>query len=222
MALPQALRRIFAVTSFIPFLAFALCAAGGVPYFLAARFSTGTFLALSSIFCFAVTLVMGARTSAKVWHVLRPGRFDAASTAALVALFIAALYFMILRPHPLRLAEAPPYNNTRNWKLPTGSRIGYSEFDAPAGIAVKPEPIVFLNGGPGFGNAHVGREAYGSFAVDGFRLILDDQVGSGRAIETKSNLFHELVRRVVPHFLQSGTVKRSRTRWYVLFVSSTS
>lgn len=179
MALPQTLRRIFAVSIFILFVAFALCAAGGVPYLLAARFSTVTFLALSSIFCFAVLLLMGAWISAKIWHALRPGHFAVVSTGTLVALFIAALYFIILRPHPLRLAEAPPYNNTRNWQLSTGSRIAYSEFDPPTGIAVKPEPIVFLHGGPGLRNAPFDREAYGSFAADGFRVILYDQVGSG-------------------------------------------
>jgi pimeloyl-ACP methyl ester carboxylesterase len=179
MALPKTLRRIFAVTIFILFVALALCAAGVVPYFLAVRISTIPYLAVSSVFCFAVLLLLGGWISAKVWQAARPGRFATVSTAVLVALFAAALYFVILRPHPLRLAETLPYNDTKNWQLSTGSRIAYSEFDPAAGIPVKPEPIVFLHGGPGLRNAPFDREAYGSFAADGFRVILYDQVGSG-------------------------------------------
>lgn len=179
MALAKPLRRTLAILVFVLFLAVALCAAALIPYFLAAHFASIWFLALSSVFFFTVITWCGAWLSAKVWRALQPARFRFRSTGISAVLFVAALYALILRPHPPRLAETNPYDDTRYWQLPTGSRIAYSEFDPSPGVPVKPDPIVFLHGGPGLRNAPFDRDAYSSFAANGFRVILYDQVGSG-------------------------------------------
>ena len=179
MALAKPLRRTLAILVFVLFLAVALCAAALIPYFLAAHFASIWFLALSSVFFFTVITWCGAWLSAKVWRALQPARFRFRSTGISAVLFVAALYALILRPHPPRLAETNPYDDTRYWQLPTGSRIAYSEFDPSPGVPVKPDPIVFLHGGPGLRNAPFDRDAYSSFAANGFRVILWDQVGSG-------------------------------------------
>jgi hypothetical protein len=67
----------------------------------------------------------------------------------------------------------------RYWQLPTGSVIAYSEYDPPQGVAVKPEAVVYLHGGPGARQAPFDQQIYGSFAANGFRVFLYDQAGSG-------------------------------------------
>jgi len=72
-----------------------------------------------------------------------------------------------------------PRANTQYWNLSTGSHIAYSVYDPPAGMPVKPEPIVFVHGGPGFRAFDTDHAFYSQFTQDGFRVYLFDQVGSG-------------------------------------------
>jgi pimeloyl-ACP methyl ester carboxylesterase len=173
------LRRGIVVLIFAATLAAALCAAALVPYFLASRLASIYLLAFSSILSFAVTAWLGARICATAWRTSRSKRFAAVSSGLLTMVFVIALYLLILRPTPLRLAEAPRFANTRYWQLSTGSRIAYTEYDPPAGATLKPEPIVFVHGGPGLRQAPFDAEFYGGFANDGFRVVLYDQAGSG-------------------------------------------
>lgn len=173
------LRRGIAVVVFAATVVAALCAAGLVPYFLAARLTSIAFLAACSILSFAVIAWLGTRICSMVWRTLRPARFATISSGLLTTLFVVALYLLILRPTPLQLAETRPFENTHYWQLSTGSRIAYSEYDPPAGASMKPEPIVFLHGGPGLRQAQFDQEFYGGFAADGFRVVLYDQAGSG-------------------------------------------
>jgi proline iminopeptidase len=46
-------------------------------------------------------------------------------------------------------------------------------------VAVKPEVIVYLHGGPGVRQATFDQQIYGGFASQGFRVFLFDQAGSG-------------------------------------------
>jgi proline iminopeptidase len=75
--------------------------------------------------------------------------------------------------------DTVPFDNTRYWQLPTGSRIAYSEYDPPAGVAARPDPIVFLHGGPGMRTGQFDLDFYSPFAAHGFRVYLFDQAGSG-------------------------------------------
>jgi len=89
------------------------------------------------------------------------------------------LYSEILRPLPGHSESAKPPANTHYWQLATGSHIAYWVYDPPAGVAVKPEPIVFLHGGPGLHVTANSHRFYSQFARDGFRVFLFDQAGSG-------------------------------------------
>jgi len=172
-------RRAAALIVFVIFLAAAICAAGLVPYALAAQTASIIILTLSSTLSFTLVVWAGARIAAAIWPASKPSGFATWSTGILAALFVVSLYVIVLRPVSLRLSERQPYANTRYWQLPTGSRIAYSEFDPPASMTVKPYPIVFLHGGPGVVQAPFDQEIYGSFAADGFRVLLFDQAGSG-------------------------------------------
>ena len=97
----------------------------------------------------------------------------------LAVAFLAWLYVGVLRPSDSHFAEVVPYANTKYWELPTGSVIAYNEYDPPQGVAVKPQAIVYLHGGPGLRQAPFDQEIYGSFATSGFRVFLYDQAGSG-------------------------------------------
>jgi proline iminopeptidase len=112
-----------------------------------------------------------------VWGALRGAR--ASQAAGLLTLaFAVSLYWLLLKPAP-DPGNPPPFATTRYWQLPTGSRIAYSEFDPPPGMAVKPDPIVYLHGGPGVRQAPFDQAIYGSLSKEGFRVFLYDQAGSG-------------------------------------------
>jgi proline iminopeptidase len=96
----------------------------------------------------------------------------------LAVVFAVSLYWLLLKPTP-DPGTPPTFANTRYWQLPTDSRIAYSEIDPPPGMAVNPNPIVFIHGGPGVRQAPFDQAIYGSLSKEGFRVFLYDQAGSG-------------------------------------------
>jgi pimeloyl-ACP methyl ester carboxylesterase len=156
----------------------ALCVAIWLPYFLARWLSNIPLLALMSVLSFFLVAWGGARVGARVWGAQRGDRFAAQTAGVMTLAFAVALYWLILRPAP-DPGNPPPFANTRYWQLPTGSRIAYSEFDPPPGMAVQPDPVVFLHGGPGVRQAPFDQSIYGSLSKEGFRVFLYDQAGSG-------------------------------------------
>jgi proline iminopeptidase len=96
------------------------------------------------------------------------------------ASFAVALFVAVLRPTP----EVPITTfgaSARFWQLPTGSQIAYYDYDPPADVSLKPEPILFLHGGPGFAISPFERSFFKQFAADGYRVYLFDQAGSGQS-----------------------------------------
>jgi pimeloyl-ACP methyl ester carboxylesterase len=148
------------------------------PYFLAVRTANIPLLAISSVCSFALITYAGTKLALFCW---RTNRRKLAGTIAglLTITFLLWLYVAVLRPTGSHFAEVVPYANTKYWQLPTGSLIAYSEYDPPQGIAVKPEAIVYLHGGPGVRQGPFDQDIYGSFAASGFRVFLYDQAGSG-------------------------------------------
>ncbi len=101
-----------------------------------------------------------------------------AVTATSTVLVLAGLVLALL---PLRDPVVPPtpVAGQAVWELPTGSRIAYVR--VPAVGPRRPDPVVFLHGGPGVADM-VGDAAYfGQLARDGFDVWVYDQVGVGRS-----------------------------------------
>lgn len=157
----------------------ALIAAILAPYYLSIYVAQTALLVLSGIATFAAVAWLGMRLCAALWRSHGPVRFASMSSGVLTGAFSVALYLLVLRPNPLHFTEVIPVAGTRYWQLPTGSRIAYLEYEPPAGVAVKPDPVVFLHGGPGLRFAPFDGDFYGKFAADGFRVYLYDQAGSG-------------------------------------------
>ncbi|MGP4095523.1 alpha/beta fold hydrolase [Nonomuraea sp. KM90] len=67
----------------------------------------------------------------------------------------------------------------RSWRLSTGSELAYVRV-APKRVT-RPEPVVFLHGGPGVGDLAGDSAFYGRLAADGFRVYVYDQLGAGRS-----------------------------------------
>jgi proline iminopeptidase len=65
------------------------------------------------------------------------------------------------------------------WELPTGSRIAYVK--VPAAGPRRPDPIVFLHGGPGVADMAGDAAYFGQLARDGFDVWVYDQLGVGRS-----------------------------------------
>ena len=172
-------RRALAVILLLLVLAAALCAAGLLPYFFAAWFASILLLGLSAICAFALVSWGGGWLVAVVWHTKKRTKFANIFSTALTAVFVLGLYFAVLRPTHSQRADTVSFENTQYWQLPTGSRIAYSEYDPPAGIAVNPDPIVFLHGGPGMRVGPWDHELLSPLAAYGFRVVLFDQAGSG-------------------------------------------
>jgi proline iminopeptidase len=127
--------------------------------------------------CF-VSMYWVSSLSARLWKPAStqlPLRFSAAITV----LFAVAVWLAVLRPLGYPHVAPVARTNTQYWQLSTGSRIAYSVYEPPAGVAVRPEPIVFLHGGPGVMAFDSDHNFYRQFARDGFKVYLFDQAGSG-------------------------------------------
>jgi len=172
------LRTIAVIIALLAVVA-ALIAGVLAPYYLSTDIAQTSLLTLTALVTFAVIAWLGLRLCAALWRTNRPARLAAMTSGVLTVAFLIALYLLILRPTPPRYTDVIPADHAKSWRLSTGSVISYQEFLPPAGMAVKPDPIVFIHGGPGARFAPFDSEAYGSFAADGFRVYLYDQAGSG-------------------------------------------
>jgi pimeloyl-ACP methyl ester carboxylesterase len=172
------LARAAAAIFLIVAVAAAACVAILLPYFLAKWSAIIPLLAFVSVLsCFLVVWV-GARVSSRLWGAEDGAQFATQAAGVLTLVFAVSFYWLILKP---TADPGPPHplENIRYWQLPTGSRIAYREIDPPAGMAVKPDSVVYLHGGPGAREGHFDQSIYGSLASDGFRVFLYDQAGSG-------------------------------------------
>lgn len=171
-------RRVAAVLIFLVAVAAALAAALLTPYFLAAWVTNIRLLAVSAVASFALLTWAGTKLALSCWGARR-GRFAATMSGLFTIIFIGCLYVGVLRPSGSHFAAVIPYANTKYWQLPTGSVIAYSEYDPPAGVALKTDAVVYLHGGPGVRQGPFDQDIYGRFAGNGFRVFLYDQAGSG-------------------------------------------
>ena len=169
------------IAGIVAILAALAAAVAGIlaPYLLSAHVAKTSVLALLAVVTFGAIAWLGMRFCAGLWRTISPARFATLTSGALTVVFIAVLYLLVLRSTPLHFTEVKPAEGARYWHLPTGSTISYQEFLPPANVAVRPEPIVFLHGGPGLRFMPFDSDAYGGFAADGFRVYLYDQAGSG-------------------------------------------
>ncbi|GAA1639655.1 hypothetical protein GCM10009733_041010 [Nonomuraea maheshkhaliensis] len=83
-----------------------------------------------------------------------------------------------LRPSAVPAAPAKVAGQ-REWRLETGSRLAYVRV-SPRRVT-RPEPVVFLHGGPGVGDLAGDSAFLGKLAADGFRVYVYDQLGAGRS-----------------------------------------
>ena len=173
------LLRITAVIVGLLTLAAALAAGILAPYCFSVRVATVSLLTLIAIASFGAIAWLGMRLCAALWRTQNPARFATLTSSALTFVFVGALYLLVLRPTPLHFTEVKPAEGAHYWHLPTGSTISYQEFLPPANIAIKPDPIVFIHGGPGLRFMQFDSIAYGGYAAEGFRVYLYDQAGSG-------------------------------------------
>ena len=172
------LARAMAAVLLLVAVAAAPCAAILLPYFLARWLANIPLLVFVSILsCFSIVWV-GARVCSGLWDARGGARFATQTAAVWAFVFAVALYWLILKP---TADPGPPHplENIRYWQLSTGSRIAYTEIDPPAGTSAKPNPVVYLHGGPGARQGHFDQSIYGSLATEGFRVFLYDQAGSG-------------------------------------------
>lgn len=176
--IPVGLSRALAAIFLLITVAAAPCVAILLAYFFARWLANIPLLtAIAVISCFSI-LWTGSRLSAHLWGAQSTARFAMQAAGVVTVVFGISLYWLILKPTP-DPGNPPPFANTRYWKLSTGSRIAYSEIDPPAGMAVQPDPLVYLHGGPGVRQGPFDQEFYGSLAREGFRVFLFDQAGSG-------------------------------------------
>jgi proline iminopeptidase len=171
-------KRLAAVLILLLTATSALVAGLLAPYFLATWMSNILLLTVSAAACFALFAWAGTSLALYCWGTGRR-RVAATLSGLLTILFLGWLYLGVLRPSASHFSQVVPYANTRYWQLPTGSVIAYSEYDPPAGAAVRPDAIVYLHGGPGVRQGPFDQDIYGSFAANGFPVFLYDQAGSG-------------------------------------------
>lgn len=89
------------------------------------------------------------------------------------------LLLLIFLPRSYPLPTATIRTNVQYWDLSTGSHIGYT-FISGKGIR-KPEPVIFINGGPGGYISDNAISLRAKLSDDGFDLYFYDQIGSGQS-----------------------------------------
>jgi len=97
----------------------------------------------------------------------------------ILLLFSAILLLEVFIPRTYNVPHIQKREGTQYWDLPTGSRIGYTLISAK-GI-IKPNPIIFLQGGPGGFISDRNIKILAPLAEDGYNVYLYDQVGSGHS-----------------------------------------
>ncbi len=167
---------------------------------------TGLLMAVAVLIFFAGSWLT-CTTVARLWRGTHP-KMPLAVSLVCSALFAVAILGLVLRPGQYAHPVPPARANTQYWILPSGSHIAYSVYIPPAGMPVKPDPIVFLHGGPGYRATDHDHAFYSQFANDGFKVYLFDQAGSGLRIDcprgptTPSNVLlatsRKSVSRLVP------------------------
>ena len=176
--MPRLWARVASVLVVLVSLIAALAAAFLASYWLAAWVESAGVLSVVAVLVFALVAGAGITFAARLWGPPINASRRWVAVTLLTVVFTTSLYVVLLRP-VARVPSVIPYGDTRYWRLPTGSRVAYSEIDPPQGVAVRPLPIVFVHGGPGLRQAPFDQRAYGAFAADGFRVFLYDQAGSG-------------------------------------------
>ena len=171
-------RRAAALLVFLIAVAMAFTAGLLAPYYLAAYTTNISLLAFGAVASFALLTWLGTQFALVIWASGKK-KYAVVASGILTAAFLGWLYVYILRPAGTHFDQVVPYANTKYWQLQTGSLIGYSEFDPPGGVPIKPEAVVYLHGGPGVRQGPFDQDAYGTFAAYGFRVFLFDQAGSG-------------------------------------------
>ncbi|MFI7127261.1 alpha/beta hydrolase [Nonomuraea sp. NPDC050153] len=96
---------------------------------------------------------------------------------------------------PLRPPAPPaPVAGQREWRLPTGSALAYVRF-APKRVT-RPDPVVFLHGGPGVADLAASAAFYRKLTADGYQVYVYDQLGAGRSARLRDPGEYGLTRDV--------------------------
>ncbi|RVX40571.1 proline iminopeptidase [Nonomuraea polychroma] len=98
-----------------------------------------------------------------------------------------------LRPAPSHAPPAPVAGQ-REWRLPTGSELAYVRL-APKRVT-RPDPVVFLHGGPGVADLAGSSAFFGKLAADGYEVYVYDQLGAGRSARLRDPRGYGLTRDV--------------------------
>ncbi len=86
---------------------------------------------------------------------------------------------MTLHAPPGGPAPLKPVAGQREWRLTTGSELAYVRL-APK-RDTRPEPVVFLHGGPGLADLAGDSAFFAKLAADGYTVYVYDQLGTGRS-----------------------------------------
>lgn len=95
----------------------------------------------------------------------------------------AVFFFLVLLPRTYDVPAFNPRHGTQYWELPTGSRIGYTLI--PAKGDKKPDPVIFLQGGPGSPISDENIRLFSLLADHGYNVYLYDQIGCGHSDRLK-------------------------------------
>jgi proline iminopeptidase len=122
-------------------------------------------------------LVELAAAVSGLYLVLRRSPSRRTAVVGVVAALAVASALGVLLPLPSpRLPPAPVAGESR-WRLPSGSQIRYVFL--PARGRARPDPVVFLHGGPGVADLAGDAAYFGQLTADGFDVYVYDQLGSG-------------------------------------------
>ncbi len=101
------------------------------------------------------------------------------TNGALAAALALAITAILARPLGDAYTPPEPVAGQAFWDLPTGSHLAYVRVAAVG--SARPEPIVYLHGGPGVSELPEATAAFGQLAAAGYDVYLYNQLGVGRS-----------------------------------------
>ena len=119
-----------------------------------------------------------------LWWALRRRRIAGRLGALVPSVVAAGLIVWPLVPVGSATHQVPADSDlvaTRYWELDTGSRLAYYHLPPAPGTTPKPNPIVFVHGGPGAFTQTYNMAFFAGFTRAGYDVYLYDQAGGGRS-----------------------------------------
>lgn len=134
---------------------------------------------LAGLAVFAAITALGAYVAAREVPPGRRPRSRLILAGGMILFGVTLFTLAVLLPMPDPRLAPEAVDGQQYWELTTGSRVAYVRL--PAAGEARPEPVIFVHGGPAVADMKGDAEYFGQLTRDGFDVYVYDQTGTGRS-----------------------------------------